>query len=369
MARRLLLLNGLATLGVVLNHSSSWGFIAMFWWTHRYLPVTVPNFDQMGGLSYYALRVVEQLITFSVPAFLFVSGFFIRLAAGGSQSAVSLKGVGVRIRNLVIPYLFWSVVIFIGDFLQGRTYSAVKYLKLLAFGQTIPAYYYIPLLCQLYLFSPLIVLLAKNRWKPLLFVSALVQLGVQGLRYPYFLGVEIPALKQMIEMTPGWFFPGKIFWFTFGVVAGFHLQPLRLWLARIKWGLLAVVGILGLLGILEWEALLHFSTQDWFGYYETILDSLYAGTFILCFLAFDKVSIPFPRKTGELGTKSFGVYLVHSPVLEFVSRGVYHIAPWIFAYQILFQPMLVFLGLGVPLLLMAVVRRSPASGFYKYIFG
>ena len=76
MVRRLPLLNGLAALASVLYHSTSWGFVAMFWWTHRYLAVSVPNFDQLGSLSYYGLRVIEQLIAFAIAAFLFISGFF-----------------------------------------------------------------------------------------------------------------------------------------------------------------------------------------------------------------------------------------------------------------------------------------------------
>jgi hypothetical protein len=69
MIRRLLYLNGLAVLGVILFHASGMGFVAMFAWTHRYLPVTAPNYDQMGSAAYYGLRVIEAIVTFSIPAF------------------------------------------------------------------------------------------------------------------------------------------------------------------------------------------------------------------------------------------------------------------------------------------------------------
>lgn len=369
MIRRLLLLNGLATLAVVLYHSSGWGFTAMFWWTHRYLPVTVPNFDQLGGPSYYALRLIEQLIVFGVPAFLFVSGFFIAVATGRSRSTVEWKLVGTRIRNLVIPYLIWTAVIFVGDFLQGIPHAPVEYLTLIATGRTIPGYYYVPLLCQLYLLAPLIVRLAKNRWKPLLLGAGLVQIIVQGLRYPHLLGVESPILEQMIALTPGWLFLSRVFWFALGLVAGFHLKRLKQLLARIRWGLLASLALLLPLGMLEWEMILRFSGQEWLAPEETLLDSLYAGAFILAFLAFEKRSIPFSRQVDEIGGRSFGIYLIHSIVLMLFARLVYHVAPWILSRQILFQPMLILLGLGVPLLLMAMVKRSPAKGVYHYLFG
>jgi hypothetical protein len=47
MTRRLLYLSGLAIVGVILYHAVGWGFVGMFWWTDRYAPVTVPNFDQI----------------------------------------------------------------------------------------------------------------------------------------------------------------------------------------------------------------------------------------------------------------------------------------------------------------------------------
>ena len=369
MIRRLLLLNGLATLGVVLYHASSWGFVAMFWWTDRYLPVEVPNFDQLGSLSYYGLRTVEQVIIFSIPAFLFVSGFFVAVACGRNRRTVEWKLVRARISHLVIPYLVWSLLIFVGDFAQGTTYSGPDYVRRLALGQARPGFYYVPLLTQLYLLSPLLIPVARTRWKWLLVAAALVQLAAQGLRYPATVGVELPALKPFLALTPAWLFPGRIFWFVLGLVAGFHLQHLKRWLARVKWGLLVGSIVLVPVGMLEFEILLRFSGENWIAPAETVIDSLYAGCLILAFLAFDKTTIPLSKSIDQIGGKSFGVYLVHGPVLEVASRVAYHVVPGILAFQALFQPLLVVLGLGIPLLVMMLVDRSPAHRVYHYLFG
>ncbi len=121
--------------------------------------------------------------------------------------------------------------------------------------------------------------------------------------------------------------------------------------------------------MLEWELILHQSTELWIATKHTLIDELYALTFLLSFLAFDKISIPFSKNISEVGSKSFGIYLAHSPVLEYTSRGIYHLAPWILGYQILFQPILIILGLGIPFGLMKLVERSPARRVYTYIFG
>ena len=165
MVRRLLLLNGFSILGVILYHSVGWGFVAMFSWAHRYMPVLSPNFDQIGGIPYYAMRFVEQLVVFTIPAFLFVSGFFVAFATGRMQSNIKWETIGARIKRMLIPYLIWSFVLFGLFFIQGNLYTLQQYLRMLFTGQTNPAYYYVPLLIQFYLLSPLIVPLAKRNWK------------------------------------------------------------------------------------------------------------------------------------------------------------------------------------------------------------
>lgn len=369
MIRRLIYLNGIAVLSAVLYHASGWGFTAMFWWTDRYLPVSVPNFDQFGSVSYYGLRMVEQLVIFAIPAFLFVSGFFIAFATGRKHHTVPRNIVGVRIKNLLIPYLIWSILIIGVELLQGRGDSALQVLKKLAFGGAAPPYYFVPLLCQLYLLAPFIVPIARNSWKRLLIVTALIQFGAVGLRYVGLLDLQSPLLQQLAGLTPTWFFPANIFWFTFGIVAGFHLTQLKGWVFQIRWGLAAGAVIFFVLGLVEWELLLNWSPLDWLPATETVIDNFYSMTVLLSFIAFESVALPFFKQIGELGPKSFGIYLVHSPVLEFSARVIYHVVPGLLAYQILFQLALVVLGLGVPLLLMALVKRSPARGLYVYLFG
>ena len=146
MIRRLLLLNGLAIMSVVIFHATGWGFVAMFSWTHRYMPVTSPNYDQVGSIWYYIGQIVEQFVVFSVPAFLFVSGFFIAFATGRNRPNVNWNTIKSRIQNLIIPYLVWSFLLFILLFAQGTRYSVKQYLVLLITGQTNPAYYFVPLL-------------------------------------------------------------------------------------------------------------------------------------------------------------------------------------------------------------------------------
>jgi len=369
MIRRLLLLNGFAVISAVIYHASGWGFTAMFWWTDQYLPVSVPDFSQMGSLSYYALRFVEQAIIFSIPSFLFVSGFFIAFATGRDQQTVSWKVVGVRIKNLAIPYLVWTFGIVFLNTLQGQQYSFSGLLKEIAFGKAAPPYYFVPLLVQLYLLSPLLVRFARTHGRSLLLITALIQFSVQTLKYMAIWGVNFSSFDAIHTITANWFFPSHIFWFSLGITLKYNLPTLKNWLARFKWGLLGLTLVLIPIGMMEWELILRHSPEIWIATKHTLIDELYAFVFLLSFLAFDKVSFPRSKNISEIGTKSFGIYLAHSPVLEYASRGIYHLIPWVLGYQILFQPILIILGLGIPLGLMKLLERSPARRAYTYIFG
>jgi len=369
MSRRLLVLNGLAILAVVVNHAAGWGFTAMIWWTDRYRPVTVPNYDQVGSLTYYLLLAAKQLTLFSVPAFLFVSGFFIAYATRGNTATLTWKTVRARLVKLLVPYAIWSAVIFIGDFLQGTTFSMMGYLERLLYGSATAAYFYVPIICQLYALSPWIASLARTRWQLLISVSAFVELVV--LILPYLSFVKGPGIEQILGAlcaTDILFFQW-IFYFVLGVVGGLYLPSFRQWLFRLRWTLLAAVIVMGMLAIIEPEGIYRLTARDWRGGVHTLATGLYATSFILCFLAFEQIALPFSKFLCQCGSKTYGIYLLHPKVLELVARVIYHVAPIILAYPFQFEPILVVLAVGLPLLVMAAVARSPARKAYSYLFG
>lgn len=369
MVRRLLLLNGLAILGVIFFHAGGWGFTALFAWKARYLPYVDAGFQPLGSADYFALRLIEQLVVACIPAFLFVSGYFIAVAAGRNQATVGWEMVGARVKGLLIPYLVWSTAVLVVRLLEGHVYPLSEYLSIYLTGTANPAYYYVILLCQFYLISPFLVPLARKRWRVLLLVAAAAQTVIQIQQYPAFLGLSSEAVEPFLNVVPKWLFPARLFWFSFGVVAGFHLPQLKAWVNRWRWHLLATLILSFCVGIPEWELYFRMSGLDWLSHRETLIDTVYSAAFLLCFIAFDKLTLPFPRQLSELGAKSFGIYLVHSPVMEYTARAIYHLAPAILSHQILMQPILMVLGLVVPLVAMEFVARSPARRFYSYLFG
>lgn len=368
MARRLLLLNGISALGAVIYHASGWGYTSLFWWTDRYAPVAVPDFSQMGGVSYYALRIAEQLIVFAVPAFLFVSGYFVAFASGRNP-AMGWPLISGRLKTLLPPYIFWTVLIVSARGLEGHAVTPAVYAEQIAFGQAAPPFYYVPVLIQLYLLAPLLVWAMKRDWKLVLIAAALVQGTVQIARYPVLLGWDLPWATWVGQHAPAWFFPHLLFWFTLGVFAGLNPATFTNWLNRWARVLPWLAVTLGIAAFVEWEVLQRLTRREWLNPSATLVDALYSGAFIFAFLTVLHARVPARRQIDAVGERSFGLYLIHAPVLELIARSMHHVGPVVLAHQAMFQPLLIVGGVGVPIALMALINRSRARPFYSYLFG
>jgi len=369
MVNRLLLLNGVAIVNVILFHATGFGFTAMFSWAHRYRPVDSPNYDEIGTTAYYALRLVEQYAAFTIPAFLFVSGFFVSVLAGRHGGGINSRTVGARVRALAVPYLFWSVAFLTALALEGRVYSGGRYIRMILTGATHPNYYYVPLLMQMYFLAPAVVWAARRRWRTLLIVTGLLQVSVYLLQYPVVLNVDHHLVRQLASMFPKWVFTSYLFWFSLGVAAGFEQQAFKAFVHRWRWGLAVASAALFAAGIVEWEALLSLSGGPWAEHRHTLIDGLYAGTVILGFLGFSDLRLPYANALASMGAKSFGIYLSHGIFMEYAARGVYHVIPVILGQQAVFFGLMIGIGLGAPLLVMNLMSRSRARVFYPYVFG
>lgn len=366
MLKRLLFINGLAVIGVVLNHAHIWGFTAMFWWADLYRNVSVPNFDLVGSAPYYILRIVEQLIIFSIATFLFVSGFFISTATGRQQRTIGWKIILNRIKFLLIPYLVWCTIIIVLRLVEGQPGTLLGYLKAILTGNLEGPYYYVIMITIFYLLSPLMVPVARSRPLVLLLVAGLIQLVTQVMFYSYLLNWDIRFFPDhYLEI---WTYTSRIFWYALGMVAGFHLQEFKEFLARFKWVFMVLTLVFFILGVVEQEMIVMAGDKD--TVVETIIDGIFAFGFIMTFLAIDRVPDSLSRPLNALGSKSYGIYLAHVPAQTYTARLIYHLMPSLTAYQLVFAVIIFAFGLGLPLLLMNIVERSSVGRrYYRYVFG
>jgi surface polysaccharide O-acyltransferase-like enzyme len=370
MVRRMLYLNGFSISAVVLFHAVGMCFVAMFDWSHRFLPPDVPANSLIGSPSYYTLRILEQLVEFAIPAFLFVSGYFVAVATGRSNETISWSTVRSRLKNLLIPYLIWTgVILGLGIVLERQNISAQRLLRNILTGSTNEVMYFVPLLVQFYLLSPFLVRMAKKNWKLLLVLAAVIQFGFQLLAYPEFLGLDLPYVAAITNLIPKWFFPARILWFSLGIVIGFHLEQFKSTLQRFRWVILVTAIVAIPLGVLEWEIFFRLSGQEWLAHRETILDNVYGLAVILSFLAFAEAKLPLIKTFENLGSRSYGIYLTHAIFIQYAAKGIYHLAPQLLGYQLILLLILLVVGFAGPLGLMMLFERTRLRRFYKHVFG
>ncbi|GAP10783.1 uncharacterized protein conserved in bacteria [Bellilinea caldifistulae] len=368
MSKRFLLLNGIAIINVVINHSIGWTYVAMFWWVHRYTALSSPDFSQLYSSTYFLLRTLEQWIIPSIPAFLMVSGFFAAFSAG-KKRALDWNFVVSRVKYLAIPYLLWSTLMIIFNALQNTRYTLIQLLRMYLTGQAAEAYYFVPLLISLYLLSPVLIRLVNWNWKILLASTALLQALTKLADYPVIIGMNLPLTPFFSFINSGWFFIGHIFWFSFGMIIGFRQIEIKENFHKIRWLLLIISVVFFIAGIFEWEWLLIQSGQTWIGPHETLIDNLYSAAILSAFIGFFNIRFPFSKKIEELGPKSFGVFLAHSLFLIIAARGIYHFFPQLLGLPLLFFLILVVVGLSIPLVLMKMTINSFLKPIYTYLFG
>jgi len=369
MNKRLLILNGIAILAVAANHASHIGFVAMFWWTDKYLPVTVPNFDQMGSISYYALVAEQKLALFSVPSFLFVSGVFIAYAIRGSQSRLSWTMIKKRITNLLPAYLIWTLVFIVAEIIVvGEEFTLTEIALSFVTIRHSP-FFFVPLLIVYFLLSPLLAHLAKFRWKLLLILAIIIQIGSITRSYLRFTEIDnfaVDGINFLFSSQVTEFF----FFYALGLIAGLQLTNLKKSLYKIRWPLLVSTLVFAVLAVAEAEWV--FQTYDYQGWRSATLSIptfLYALLFIFCYLSFDHINLPFSKLFYQIGVGTLGIYLIHKSVLLVLPKIIYHAIPFVLGYQFLYQPLLISIAVAVPILMMNLTKRSPFRKHFRILYG
>ncbi len=354
MVRRLLYLNGIAASLVAFHHGTAYGFAAMFQWGGN-----AGNLEPLGSLSYFITLAIRQWDSFGIPAFLFVSAFFVVFSARGPQAELKLAMMAGRLKQFFWPYVIWTTIVLL--LLQKWPRSLEDVLG---------KYYFIPVLMQFFLLSPWLVKWAKRNPRAVLLGTGLIQFFVMALRYLRDINVFFVGQRLLVKITPQWLFPGLIFYFALGLVVALHMPAAKAWLAKHRRNLVVVVLVTGILSLVEYQLAGIWSGTGWVGPdFVGVFRTIYAVTFILMYLAFEDVKLPLSKQIQEVGAVSLGVYLLNTPVIYVVSSLLFHFVPGVLKIQALYQPILIVTGLFIPLLIITFVKRSPLKVAYRFMFG
>lgn len=271
-------LRGLAIIGVVLIHCLKYQ-------------------DQY---SLNASIILRQLINFSVPLFIALSGFFL---AGTKVTNKSEYGIFLkkRIPRVYIPYFVWSLLFIAVGLCSAKEINMGRQLFNLATFQTKAIFYFVALIIQYYILFPV---LERFLSKKLLIVSAIISLlcCIFIFMFQYYTHRSLPLI----------IYAGNAFTWILFFVLGMYLKKYKF---KVKKSVLIALAVIAfLLSTAESFFQIRLSGDIGNAVSAVKISSFIYSTLVIVLLLNYKHS----SKTifSDLGKVSYAIYLLHLLALK-----------------------------------------------------
>lgn len=140
---------------------------SLFWQMVRGICILAVVMIHCPGGNYFSAVdskvwiVFRQLINFPVALFFFMAGYFVNIDKVNEDYFHFLTNRGTR---LVIPYIVWSGVYLVIEVIKSRSVPLSRIVYCIFTGDAAIQLYYIVVLLQLTLLTPLIIRIKKGRW-------------------------------------------------------------------------------------------------------------------------------------------------------------------------------------------------------------
>lgn len=286
------------------------------------------------NLIFNAFLLYRQSLNFAVPAFLFISGYWI-----SNKKVESLEEyrqfLTQRLKRVVVPYLFWSIMILSIEATITQVFDIQEILFKLLTGRATGPYYFIILIVQFYMLTPILQRINKN---PHGFILILF-INFISLSFSYITRLYFGSFFSSLSVYAMPFYTWIIF-YEFGILyRNFDRYEISKQIAT-----LIAISIVFALIISFFEAKIILIKYDNLAFaISTVKFSsfLYSGCFITGFLYIRQKVSKWSNLIVSLGNYSFGIYLMHIPVLlivqlflkeTFFKEGIYYFTQPIFQF-------------------------------------
>jgi len=322
---------GIAILCVIFGHTTPYG------WAYQFNPERQTEFW---------LAVTERnLMLPCLPLFLFLSGYLLGNTRC-SNWAEYTSFLSKRVSRVAIPFLFWSVVFLGLSWAFAVSYTPVDAVLRILTGRADGAFYFILLIIQFYLLTPLFSRVLDWRY------------GIHALFFLHLLAIGVlyiiqllwwPNMPYEVAKTPvfGWLsiFP-----------MGMYLRRNPGAADRVSLGGAALAAV-AFFAITQYESTLLLPK----GTFELAISDLrfmalaYGYAVILVFLKL--VDVPWPKVLVSLGGMSFGIFFIHGFILRRVGSLLPKLVPAIAEHFFLFQVSVTLLTLALCVAVILACRR------------
>lgn len=270
------------------------------------------------SLPYFLALGVWRLSSFVVQGYFFLSG--VRLFLSGKKESAGRFYLG-RLRRVVLPYLAACCLFSLYALLTGTMeLTPAAFLISLFTGRLCGHFYYVILIVQFYLLTPLWQKVIRKTDPMLGCLTALLVMSICK--------IYMPSLLEFLTGSPftenNLLFTSYLFYFIAGTYCGMAYDRLRIFVDRYRISLLVTWGILGIINwIFLWMQYRGIYYAPWLELFH-VLYCIYAilGSLSLGYLWREKKL--FQAKFFRLADKwSYHVYLLH-PLVIFMGDSMFN---------------------------------------------
>ncbi|WP_135606644.1 acyltransferase [Methanococcoides sp. NM1] len=301
---------------------------------------------------------LEQVSTYSIPVFLFISGLVLTYNYSNKELHY-IEFIKKRLNVIFIPYVLWSCIYMAYRIILDQdSISLLMAVKKIIVGSAFFHLYYIILIMQFYLLFPLILDLVQKTRKhhhELLIITFLFNLVVISLYYYQLDFIDERIIRKVFIV---W-----IFYFIMGSVIGSKLDQHRHLLSNISMkhlGALLFVALSYLLYSYYADGLFMEQTNIFWLRPQVLL---YAS---LCIVALFKIVNEIDKKylsgwparlLNEMGRDSFGIYLSHMLIIELLLRALP--GSTLTSSYFLYEYIIFFMGVALSILFIKLINKLP----------
>lgn len=319
----------------------------------HFLNIPVSNI-QTGTAGQGFFFIWRSMLVFAVPSFIFMSMLTVSYTA--NEKLPIFDFYKKKLLRVGIPYIVWSIgylliLLIVGHYTLSEILNPKSVFYFLAYGKSYEHLYFMPILLEFFLITPLLLPIARKvKNSPVAAIA--IAFGVQIIIYFLNKNIFYPHFK-MLSSTFLWYFSIGFLGLWFGCNYHKNFEFVKKHSAKI-FVLLAVVGIIHrYYSRLLWQQLWNVVSFNTF--LHTLNLHLYMLLCTLLLLLIANWFCEYPRNAKGQEKKvhrfllwasplSYGIYLMH-PVFMYLLRKIFELPPLQIRLPILWAAVIL---LGVP---------------------
>ncbi|KIL45015.1 acyltransferase [Jeotgalibacillus soli] len=304
---------------------------------------------ETGELRWLSGNFYETLARASVPIFVMISG---ALLLNDSRPLPTSQFLKKRVSKIAIPLLLWSILYYsAGAFSSRYIFSIEDFIVKFLNGYIIYHLWFMYMILGLYLITPLVKILVQNA----------IKRDVE-----YFLGLWILAsvVLNFMEYLVGYSLNIELFFVTNYVgyfVLGYYLFKYQLSKKNIIYSqFFLALGLLGTFCLTYYGTISNNGVFDdyWYEYHSITVLFSSVGIFILFKDILFKSKQDMDDKLKWFSQASFGIYLVHVLVLNYLYSFIFG-KVWNNLHPIIAIPVNVVIAIIISAIITIIIQKIP----------